>query len=269
MIKLFRNIRKKQAAENKLWAYSRYAIGEIVLVVIGILIALQINNWNENQKLKANTFIYVNNLINDLKKDTLMYRNYINSTQLKFNASKDIHDFIIENKAITDTSTFIVNLQAIGRLNLPVINANTYKDLISTGNMKLINDNKSIDAIRQYYSNDSDWWYNDYKNQLVNGYLPLAVDAIPMHLHEEILKKEIGDTFTDQELFLTSARVEDFTKKDVDDIMTALKNNREFAFQLKRITRSHLIQIKFLKVNFDNATSLLEKLNQWLSTNKN
>jgi len=50
MIKLFRNIRKKLATENKFMAYSRYAIGEIVLVVIGILIALQINNWNEGRK---------------------------------------------------------------------------------------------------------------------------------------------------------------------------------------------------------------------------
>ncbi len=49
MIKFFRNIRKKLAAENKIVAYSRYAIGEIVLVVIGILIAIQLNEWrNEN-----------------------------------------------------------------------------------------------------------------------------------------------------------------------------------------------------------------------------
>ena len=50
MIGFFRKIRKQLADENKLLKYIRYAIGEIALVVIGILIALQINNWNENQK---------------------------------------------------------------------------------------------------------------------------------------------------------------------------------------------------------------------------
>ena len=50
MIKFFRKIRQKLLTENKFSKYLLYAIGEIILVVIGILIALQINNWNENRK---------------------------------------------------------------------------------------------------------------------------------------------------------------------------------------------------------------------------
>ncbi|MFC3880480.1 DUF6090 family protein [Algoriphagus namhaensis] len=50
MIKFFRKIRQNLLLENKTGKYFKYAIGEIVLVVIGILIALQINNWNENRK---------------------------------------------------------------------------------------------------------------------------------------------------------------------------------------------------------------------------
>lgn len=50
MLKLFRNIRKKLLQEGKTSSYLKYAIGEIVLVVIGILIALSINNWNEVRK---------------------------------------------------------------------------------------------------------------------------------------------------------------------------------------------------------------------------
>jgi hypothetical protein len=52
MIPFFRKIRKKMADDNKPLKYMRYAIGEIVLVVIGILIALAINNWNEKRKIK-------------------------------------------------------------------------------------------------------------------------------------------------------------------------------------------------------------------------
>jgi len=52
MIKFFRKIRQNLLSEGKTAKYFKYAIGEIVLVVIGILIALQINNWNEKSKLK-------------------------------------------------------------------------------------------------------------------------------------------------------------------------------------------------------------------------
>jgi len=52
MIKFFRKIRQNLLKENKTGKYFKYAIGEIILVVIGILIALQINNWNENRKMK-------------------------------------------------------------------------------------------------------------------------------------------------------------------------------------------------------------------------
>ncbi|MGB5318748.1 DUF6090 family protein [Eudoraea sp.] len=50
MIKFFRRIRQQLLKENNLSKYLLYAIGEIVLVVIGILIALQINNWNQENK---------------------------------------------------------------------------------------------------------------------------------------------------------------------------------------------------------------------------
>ena len=50
MIGFFRRIRKKLADDNKPMKYMRYAIGEVLLVMVGILLALQVNNWNEHQK---------------------------------------------------------------------------------------------------------------------------------------------------------------------------------------------------------------------------
>ena len=237
-------------------------------MVIGILIALQINNWNEQKKAKAVTKVYVNNLIDDLAKDTLMYSVQIKAAQTKFQYSKEIKEYINGTKIIADTSAFIVNLQSIARLLLPSVNSNTYKDLISTGNIKLIHDKKIIDAIRDYYSDQQDWWYMDYKNQLVNGYLPLAVDVIPMHLHEEILKNEIASTFQDfSDKALLNNKVENYTKEDVRQIMSALKDNTAFNFQLKRITRSHLVQVKILGLSKNSAKSLLNILEKWKNSN--
>ena len=76
MIKLFRKIRQTPIMENKTGKYFKYAIGEIILVVIGILIALSINNWNEKQKEKKqirNIYIRIiqdfNNSVKEIDKE--------------------------------------------------------------------------------------------------------------------------------------------------------------------------------------------------------
>ena len=53
MIKFFRTIRFNLMSKNKTGKYFKYAIGEIVLVMIGILLALQVNDWNEQRKINS------------------------------------------------------------------------------------------------------------------------------------------------------------------------------------------------------------------------
>ena len=66
MIKFFRKIRHQLLSENRVSKYILYAIGEIVLVVVGILIALQINNWNENKKIQNLIALNLYNLVEDM-----------------------------------------------------------------------------------------------------------------------------------------------------------------------------------------------------------
>lgn len=69
MIKFFRKIRYNLMETGKTGKYFKYAIGEIILVVIGILIALQINNWNENRKEKESLNAIYNLVISDIESD--------------------------------------------------------------------------------------------------------------------------------------------------------------------------------------------------------
>ena len=69
MIPFFRKIRKKMADDNKPLKYMRYAVGEIVLVVVGILIALQINNWNEYRKDRALEKEILEQILGDIEID--------------------------------------------------------------------------------------------------------------------------------------------------------------------------------------------------------
>ena len=90
MLKFFRRIRQNLLSENKFSKYFKYAIGEIILVVIGILIALQINNWNENKKQHNELKGYLNNISKNIKTDLanldtlLLFRNSVKSSAIDF-----------------------------------------------------------------------------------------------------------------------------------------------------------------------------------------
>ncbi|MEN2282959.1 DUF6090 family protein [Algoriphagus sp. SE2] len=73
MISFFRKIRQNLLSQSQVTRYLVYAIGEIFLVVIGILIALQINNANEARKARISEMAVLNNLIQDLRADSLSF----------------------------------------------------------------------------------------------------------------------------------------------------------------------------------------------------
>jgi len=114
MIPFFRKIRKTLADDNRPLKYMRYAIGEIVLVVIGILIALQINNWNENRKTHLNELKLAEQLLDDARADSIFFESRIIFQQMRdtlFNnlitLSKDISvDSILKLKVNIDPFGF-------------------------------------------------------------------------------------------------------------------------------------------------------------------
>ncbi|MGS2727146.1 DUF6090 family protein [Psychroserpens sp. BH13MA-6] len=88
MIKFFRKIRQNLLSEGKTGKYLKYAIGEIILVVIGILIALSINNWNERKKEKEGLNQYLSSLKENIKEDIQVLDSLIKRRELIVNRSK-------------------------------------------------------------------------------------------------------------------------------------------------------------------------------------
>ena len=66
MIKFFRHIRRTMINQNQMGKYFKYAIGEILLVMVGILLALQVNNWNNNRIDAKREASYIKNIERDL-----------------------------------------------------------------------------------------------------------------------------------------------------------------------------------------------------------
>jgi hypothetical protein len=97
MIKFFRKIRQKLLSENKFSKYLIYAIGEIFLVVLGILIALQINNWNENRKQQNKLQQNYHEILADLKRE----RDYANFIINKFEGQRKAYKDYLESFSST------------------------------------------------------------------------------------------------------------------------------------------------------------------------
>ena len=93
MIKFFRRIRQKLIMENKTANYLKYAIGEIVLVVIGILIALQINNWNEDRKINLEEQRALLNIHSDFSKNKDLLNDLIATTKSSMDAGMKILNY--------------------------------------------------------------------------------------------------------------------------------------------------------------------------------
>ncbi len=142
MIKLFRNIRKKLLAEGKTTNYLKYAFGEIILVVIGILIALQINNSNEAKKDRTRELNYLKNIKNDLLLNNTNIDNFIKKRETQIQSANTVLKYY-EGKPLIDLADFSRNCLNVYIWHKFYQNNNTFLELTNSGNLAFIS-NDSI-----------------------------------------------------------------------------------------------------------------------------
>jgi len=148
MIKFFRKIRQKLLTENKFSKYLIYAIGEIILVVIGILLALQINNWNNQRITSSQELILLKEMKKNLENDILdiqgnigRIKGLLNSNQLVLNnldPPNSYNDKLARHYAGIYTTTGFAK------------NTSAYKNLESMGFNIIRNDSLRIEITNLY-----------------------------------------------------------------------------------------------------------------------
>jgi hypothetical protein len=191
MIKFFRKIRQKTLTENKFGKYLTYAIGEIILVVIGILIALSINNWNENKKSENQLNNIYNEVESNLKSDLsnidyvikqyellelrlekMIVVQYSSALLDSINAT-NYSDFIPSKRDINNFIPFEIQDKGIGLIK-------TYNDFNTSENKDITNEiiqfykiaeplNMVLDKLKEESFNNIKYfeqfsWYPDYMN---------------------------------------------------------------------------------------------------------
>lgn len=153
MLRFFRQIRKSLMEQNKIRSYLFYAIGEVALVMIGILLALQVNNWNEERKmssLKETLLINVQKDLNiDLDQLVIVRNDIIEKEKLGmylmnyFNSDKSVSEFDINRLRQAFMNTADVQEFTPNRLG--------YDELLSTGMINRINDDSLKILLTDHY----------------------------------------------------------------------------------------------------------------------
>ncbi len=177
MLRFFRQIRHKLLVENRVSRYLLYAIGEIFLVVIGILIALQIDNWNEKRKERI---LYVNYLVR-LKSD---FENIYRTTDRQgwwgvelINLAEYQADFLEGKLESLDTLKLAISIEFTGSINRYMLNLPTSSELRSTGRLALIENDSLKIVLNQWQgrregreSENAEWhaWIYKYRELVRN-----------------------------------------------------------------------------------------------------
>lgn len=153
MIKFFRKIRQKLLQENRFSKYLLYAVGEIVLVVIGILIALQIDNWNETQKSKGLEQQLLKALLTEFESNLQLLDEVIAMNDLNIENSIRLGEFTgpsLSNINEKELSQYMVGIFKIEPRYTP--NQGAVQEIINSGRLSVLSDDQLRKAISSWQS---------------------------------------------------------------------------------------------------------------------
>ncbi len=176
MIKFFRRIRQQLLTENKFSKYLLYAIGEIILVVIGILIALQVNNWREEQQDIKVFNLIIKEIGNNIRLDSIEMAIDVNDIKKQI----ECLEFLMNNDKSIPNDSLSTCIARIMHTHWPDYNTTGIEQLKNSKNVPIKTDSL-IDAIYDYYL------YSSYQEEVTPLFFTTQVENLRDYLINEEL----------------------------------------------------------------------------------
>ena len=191
MIKIFRRIRYNLMEQNKTGRYLKYAIGEIILVVIGILIALSINNWNESRKNSAFEEEILTQIQANLTKDKLSLVEISSNFKKAINSSNKILESTWSNQDKDSLQYWLADIIQFDRFQ-PLTNA--YEVLKSKG-LDLVKNKELRFLLGTYYDDQANHTIKaigDIEETFKTDWIPIIrAEALDMKFKTFVVLKDI------------------------------------------------------------------------------
>ena len=237
MIKFFRKIRQKLLSENRISKYLVYAIGEILLVVIGILIALAINNYNNNKKSEKELHQLLESVAVELKQNFDFFNKQAKFQTKNINYLKQISN---RNYDKVDLANLFIQINKNPTHMNPSI---SYKTLIQLGKLNEIRDQQLIDQLNTYY----------------NISCPEYSEFVSYH------QKSVAEM---EPIFLKTMTIKATEKIDTAEAIKVLENNTLISYINLQLSNFSILN-KGCKKRIENIIELDEQINKYLYKTKN
>ncbi len=265
MLTLLRQIRKSLIQSGSARKYILYAIGEILLVMVGILLALQVNNWNEQRKDGRQYLKYINGLIEDVNADIDDLANNERANRVYAMAAKNLmHTYTSDQKfkdlelespdgpVKEDTLRLLLSIQRSSFMAAPTVNRFTIEDIKSSGQTSIFKNDELKREIFDYYSRlgrYDEWWQGKLRAKY-------AMDDIKFELLDAALLNLSNLDEDDRQRVMSEQEIVP------DAIIEVVRSHKNLLIPLKtmiyyteRISSENLWRTKF-------ATEVLHHLNE-------
>ena len=247
--------------QNKTGKYFKYAIGEIILVMIGILLALQVNNWNQKSKNAQLEEQYFIRLLEDLNEDSAILEAKLNyELDIKVHATKAIS--ILEN---TEAKPYnyeeaLISLYQASQLSYPTASISTYTELIASGRFEIVKSDNLKTSLVRYYEGH---WATGRIILLPNNYRDNLRSKMPYTIQDEIRSKcddeyiKIRSTY---EVKLPKNCNIDLPQQLAQQALELLKKDESIKSDLRVQIGNNEAQIHYMNNAKEHLNSLIDEL---------
>lgn len=246
-------MRKLFLFDNKVAKYLSYAFGEILLVVIGILMALQVNNWNEERKDRKREIDYLHRILSEIERDSANLHSSINLTSNKVAQGKRLLSLNKLDSSLTDSAQFIWDIFLIGRGGSysPYIPA--YQELVSTGEVNVIHNKTIIELLERYLNRTNgleSFVYREGEQRRIeyNKFIQRYFSALIMDSIWDIGKRGISEE-----------DINHFKSLGID--IEGFRNDTNTGYQIRSMTALNMELTRLYRQNMESYSDpLLEQL---------
>ncbi|MDT0557842.1 DUF6090 family protein [Ichthyenterobacterium sp. W332] len=257
MIKFFRKIRYNLMETGKTKRYLKYAIGEITLVVIGILIALQINNWNEKIKHSEEEQIILKKLSTDIKNDIKFLKLQIENGKTHINDYKFCLD-VLSAERDSNLEEFNQRFSSTMLMVSFDINKTTFNGITDSRTIDYIKNNELVDSLNTFYNNNYKGWDSankDYTRNIIGPYL-MKFNFLPIVNYDRFKYNTGGFSNSDFSQYnLSKFEVKPKTISDFKKDVFIINLLRQRLF----LTEGQIFRYNSLKDNMERLLKLIQQ----------